>query len=234
MPRIQATRIAAQAVSNWNSAAEFLIWIPSCCWEPPKYSPTIAPIIASTLATSVRALLLGQRSMFTMSNANFDPVRGLPFYVLLGIFSGIVAIGFTKLLYWVEDQFDRLPIDDLWHPAIGALGLGIIGFFVPRVLGVGYDTISDILNNTLALKILILIAVFKALALVISLGPASAPTATMTDRVASVAEPLGTATTSPARPSCSPGPCCASITAAPVRSCCRAPSTTAIAAEPSR
>src|SRR6478735_3541173 len=51
MPRIQATRIAAQAVSNWNSAAEFLIWIPSCCWEPPKYSPTIAPIIASTLAT---------------------------------------------------------------------------------------------------------------------------------------------------------------------------------------
>ena len=127
-------------------------------------------VIASTLATSVRALLLGQRSMFTMSNANFDPLRGLPFYVLLGLFSGVVAIGFTKLLYWVEDQFDRLPIDDLWHPAIGALGLGIIGFFVPRVLGVGYDTISDILNNNLALKMLILIAVFKALALVISLG----------------------------------------------------------------
>src|SRR4051794_30610238 len=51
MPRIQATRIAAQAVSNWKSAAEFLIWIPSCCCEPPKYSPTIAPIIASTHAT---------------------------------------------------------------------------------------------------------------------------------------------------------------------------------------
>jgi H+/Cl- antiporter ClcA len=37
-------------------------------------------VIASTLATSVRALLLGQRSMFTMSNANFEPLRGLPFY----------------------------------------------------------------------------------------------------------------------------------------------------------
>jgi len=70
----------------------------------------------------------------------------------------------------VEDQFDRLPISDLWHPAIGALGLGIIGFFVPRVLGVGYDTISDILNNNLTIQLLILIAVFKALALVISLG----------------------------------------------------------------
>jgi chloride channel protein, CIC family len=63
-----------------------------------------------------------------------------------------------------------LPIDDLWHPAIGALGLGIIGFFVPRVLGVGYDTISDILNNNLALRLLLIVAIFKALALVISLG----------------------------------------------------------------
>jgi chloride channel protein, CIC family len=127
-------------------------------------------VIASTLATSVRAILLGQRSMFSMGDVNFDVLRGLPFYLLLGVISGIAAIGFTKLLYWVEDQFDRLTINDLWHPAIGALGLGIIGFFVPRVLGVGYDTISDILNNNLAFKLLMLIAIFKALALVISLG----------------------------------------------------------------
>lgn len=127
-------------------------------------------VIASTLATGVRAVLLGQRSMFSMGNVNFDVLHGLPFYLLLGVISGIAAIGFTKLLYWVEDQFDRLPIDNLWHPAIGALGLGVIGFFIPRVLGVGYDTISDILNNNLALKLLILIAIFKAVALVISLG----------------------------------------------------------------
>ncbi len=127
-------------------------------------------VIASTLATSVRSMFLGQRSMFTMSNVNFDAFRGLPFYVALGVICGITAVGFTKLLYWVEDQFDRIEIDDLWHPAIGALGLGIIGYFVPRVLGVGYDTISDILNNNLPLKLLLLIAVFKAAALVISLG----------------------------------------------------------------
>jgi H+/Cl- antiporter ClcA/CBS domain-containing protein len=127
-------------------------------------------VIASTLATTVRSMFLGQRSMFTMGNADFGAFRGLPFYLLLGVLCGITAIGFTKLLYWVEDQFDRIRIDDLWHPAIGALGLGVIGYFVPRVLGVGYDTISDILNNHLALKMLILIAVFKSIALVISLG----------------------------------------------------------------
>ncbi len=127
-------------------------------------------VIACTLATSVRAVLFGQHSMFSMGNVDFNVPRGLPFYLLLGVICGGAAIGFTKLLYWVEDQFDRLPIDELWHPAIGALGLGLIGFFVPRVLGVGYDTISDILNNNLTLELLILIMVFKSLALVISLG----------------------------------------------------------------
>jgi chloride channel protein, CIC family len=127
-------------------------------------------VIACTLATSVRDLFFGQHSMFSMDNVDFDVPRGLPMYLLLGVICGGAAIGFTKLLYWVEDRFDSLPIDDLWHPAIGALGLGIIGFFIPRVLGVGYDTISDILNNNLTLKVLLLICVFKALALVISLG----------------------------------------------------------------
>ena len=127
-------------------------------------------VVASTLATSTRYLLLGQHSMFQMGQVDYAIPVGLPFYLLLGVLCGMAAIGFTKLLYFVEDQFERLPISDFWHPAIGALGLGIIGFFVPRVLGVGYDTISDILNNHLALKLLILIAVCKALALVISLG----------------------------------------------------------------
>ena len=65
-----------------------------------------------------------------------------------------------------DDPRDRLSTE------VGALRLmerhGIDT--VPRVLGVGYDTISDILNNNLALKILLLVAVCKALAMVISLG----------------------------------------------------------------
>ncbi|MGB6482007.1 MAG: chloride channel protein [Candidatus Acidiferrales bacterium] len=128
-------------------------------------------VIATTLATFVRSVLLGQHSMFSMDpNVNFDALHGLPWYLLLGVICGFAAIGFTKFLYWVEDLFDHLPIDDLWHPAIGAFFLGVIGFFIPRVLGVGYDTISDILHNNLVLKVLILLIIFKSLALVISLG----------------------------------------------------------------
>ena len=127
-------------------------------------------VIASTLATSVHEVLLGRGPMFVVGQVNFGVPTALPAYLLLGLACGLAAVGFSKLLYWVEDQFEKLPVSDVWWPAIGALGLGIIGFFVPRVLGVGYDTISDILNNRLTLELLVIVFVFKALALVISLG----------------------------------------------------------------
>ncbi len=127
-------------------------------------------VIASTLATAVHMQLLGAGPMFTVSAMDFGIPRALPFYLLLGLICGLAAVGFSRLLYWTEDQFEKLPIDELWWPAIGALGLGIISFFVPRVLGVGYDTIGDILNGALVLRLLIVVMVAKAVALVISLG----------------------------------------------------------------
>ena len=127
-------------------------------------------VIASTIATAIHMQLLGTGPMFTVAAMDFGIPHALPFYVLLGGLCGLAAVGFSKLLYWTEDQFEKLPIDELWWPAIGALGLGIIGYFVPRVLGVGYDTISDILNANLALKLLVVVMLAKAVALVVSLG----------------------------------------------------------------
>ena len=127
-------------------------------------------VIASTIATAIHMQLLGTGPMFTVAAMDFGIPHALPFYVLLGGLCGLAAVGFSKLLYWTEDQFEKLPIDELWWPAIGALGLGIIGYFVPRVLGVGYDTISDILNANLALRLLVVVMLAKAVALVVSLG----------------------------------------------------------------
>jgi H+/Cl- antiporter ClcA/CBS domain-containing protein len=127
-------------------------------------------VIASTLATSMHLLLMGKGPMFQVGAVEFGVPDSLPWYVLLGIVCGLAAVGFTKLLYFVEDHFERLPLDPMWWPAIGALGLGIIGYFVPRVLGVGYDTISDILTTKLALGALLVVIVAKSAALVISLG----------------------------------------------------------------
>ena len=134
-------------------------------------SRSFIPLVtASTLATAVHMQLFGAGPMFSVTSMDFAIPKALPFYLLLGVICGLVAVGLTRLLYWTEDLFERLPVNELWWPAIGALGLGIIGFFVPRVFGVGYDTISDILNASLGLKLLVLIMLAKAIALVISLG----------------------------------------------------------------
>ncbi len=127
-------------------------------------------VIASTLATAVHMQLLGPGPMFQVSAMDFGIPHALPFYLVLGPICGLAAVGLSKALYWVEDSFEKLPVDELWWPAIGALGLGIIGFFVPRVFGVGYDTIGDILNGQLAWKILLVVMAAKFAALVISLG----------------------------------------------------------------
>jgi H+/Cl- antiporter ClcA/CBS domain-containing protein len=127
-------------------------------------------VIATTLATTVHVVLIGPGPMFSVGAPHFDIARGLPFYLLLGVLCGLMALLVSKALYWIEDQFEKLPLDPLWWPAIGALGLGIIGYFVPRVLGVGYGTLSDILNGHMALGLLLVILVFKTVAMLVSLG----------------------------------------------------------------
>ncbi len=127
-------------------------------------------VIAATLAAAVRGVIMDPGPMFTLGPLQFDIVGGLPYYLVLGVICGLAAVAITRALYAVEDAFERLPIDPMWWPAIGAVGLGLIGLAVPRVFGVGYDTIADILNGRLALGMLVLLLVAKAAALVISLG----------------------------------------------------------------
>lgn len=127
-------------------------------------------VVASTLATAVHMQLLGPGPMFQVSTMDFAIPRALPFYVALGVLCGLAAVALSKALYWVEDMFEKLPVDELWWPAIGALALGLIAYKVPRVLGVGYDTIGDILNGHLVWKLLLVLMVAKFAALVITLG----------------------------------------------------------------
>jgi H+/Cl- antiporter ClcA len=127
-------------------------------------------VIASTLATTVHFQVMGRAPMFSVSPLDFGVPNNMPYYIVLGIICGLAAVGFSNALYWVEDMFDKLPFEHYWWPAIGGLVLGVIGYFVPSVLGVGYDLISGLLNQQFALGAIFIIMIFKALALLISLG----------------------------------------------------------------
>lgn len=127
-------------------------------------------VIATTLATTIHTVLIGAGPMFHIGAIDFGKPDILPFFVVFGIVAGFAAVGLSGALYWIEDRFDDLPIDELWKPVIGGVCLGLIGWFEPRVLGVGYDVITDILNGRLALAALLSIAAFKLAALLLSLG----------------------------------------------------------------
>ncbi len=127
-------------------------------------------VIASTLATTVHFGLMGRGPMFEVGQLDFGIPTALPFYVILGLLCGVFATLFSNALYQVEDLFERLPLDPMWWPALGGLALGIIGLFVPRVLGVGYANITAILNNEFTVTVLLTIIVFKSLALFLTLG----------------------------------------------------------------
>lgn len=127
-------------------------------------------VIASTVATAVRLVLLGHGAMFTVGAANFNFPDTLPWYVLLGIVCGFAAVGYSRLLYKVEDFFESLPCDPYWWPVMACAALGVIGYFVPRVLGIGYDSISDMLGGHLAFKVVAVLLVAKTLAVTLTLG----------------------------------------------------------------
>jgi CIC family chloride channel protein len=125
-------------------------------------------VIASTLATAVHFRLMGRGPMFSVAAVDYGIPGGLPWYALLGLLCGLAAAGMSAALYWIEDRFE--PVPTVWRPALGGLGLGLIGLAVPRVLGVGYDTISDILNDRLAVSVLCAVLLWKSVALLVSLG----------------------------------------------------------------
>jgi chloride channel protein, CIC family len=128
-------------------------------------------MLANALAVAVRLRLFGDETMFQVGKFDYDVAHGIPYYLILGIVCGFAAVGFASTLKWLEERFDHLEkIPALWHPAIGALGLGIVGYYFPRVFGPGYGTIVDVLNVRFALTAVLLLLIFKAAVVLISLG----------------------------------------------------------------
>lgn len=94
----------------------------------------------------------------------------LLFYSITGIIIGILSVGVTRMVYVVEDLFEKLPIHWMWWPAIGGLFVGVIGYFAPRTLGVGYENITAILNEEVSLRIIVSLCVLKFVSWSIALG----------------------------------------------------------------
>jgi H+/Cl- antiporter ClcA/CBS domain-containing protein len=125
--------------------------------------------IACAVAGFTRPLLLGTGPLFPLQTLPLGPI-GLLSSAAAGLIAGALSWGLSTWLYKVEDLFGKLPIHWMWWPALGAIAVGIGGYFQPRTLGVGYDVIGDLLQNHLAIHAVIAIVLVKAIIWVIALA----------------------------------------------------------------
>jgi H+/Cl- antiporter ClcA len=116
---------------------------------------------ASVAATALRMTVEGSSPIFAMPDIGPLKPVALPIYILLGLIMGIAAVGVTRAVYALEDLFGLLPVHWMWWPALGGLAIGLVGYVVPRTLGVGYDNIRLELSGTLLVKALFMLCIFK-------------------------------------------------------------------------
>lgn len=132
---------------------------------------SIVPVaLASATAAGVRMAWVGAAPVFGMPQLSQPSGYALSFYIALGAVLGLVAVGVTRTLYAIEDGFEKLPIHWMWWPALGGLAVGVVGYFSPRTMGVGYDNIEQILAASIAGKALLALCVLKFLSWSIALG----------------------------------------------------------------
>ncbi|HEY7116113.1 MAG TPA: chloride channel protein, partial [Tepidisphaeraceae bacterium] len=132
---------------------------------------SIIPVaLAAATAAGMRLALKADYPVFKMPLVSSPSGAALTAYILIGAIMGVVSMIVTRLVYWIEDLFEHLPVHWMWWPAIGAVAVGVVGYFSPRTMGVGYGNITAFLkDNWLAWPALSFV-ILKFISWAISLG----------------------------------------------------------------
>ncbi|HEY2064760.1 MAG TPA: chloride channel protein [Gemmatimonadaceae bacterium] len=122
-------------------------------------------VLSSTTSWMVLHLVLGDEPLFHVAGYHLVSPAELLVYAALGIVGGLGSVAFVKLLLGLRRRFLQLPRSTLWvQPVAGGLVVGLLGYFVPQVLGVGYDQVDRVLSGDVILGMVILLAVLKIVA----------------------------------------------------------------------
>ncbi len=137
-------------------------------WKPRSLVPVA---LASATAAAARRYMLGLGPLFpTPPHAIFIGPGGLLGCVLAGLLAGSLSALLTVTVYAAEDTFRLLPIHWMWWPAIGGLVIGLGGLIFPQALGVGYDTIGQLLRGDVAGQVILGVLLVKSIIWAVSLG----------------------------------------------------------------
>lgn len=140
------------------------------------HAPVLGSIVlASATSWAMLRLLLGNNPLFHVPQYQLVNPGEFGIYAVLGVAGGLVSVAFTKLLLWMRARFLQFPKKTLWfQPVAGGITVGIMGWFVPQLLGVGYQHVGEALNGGMALKLMALLLVLKLVAVATSYASGNA------------------------------------------------------------
>jgi chloride channel protein, CIC family len=134
-----------------------------------------AVVLASATAWMVLRVSLGDHPLFKVPQYHLVHPAEFAVYAVLGVAGGLISAVFAKLLLGIRERFLRFPIKTRWfQPVAGGLLVGLMGWFVPQVLGVGYGYVGDALNGNMAFKMMLLLVVLKLFAVTTSYASGNA------------------------------------------------------------
>jgi chloride channel protein, CIC family len=140
------------------------------------HAPVLGSVVlASATSWAMLRLLLGNDPLFQVPQYQLVHPGEFGIYAVLGVAGGFVSVAFVKLLVWMRARFLRFPKKTVWfQPVAGGLTIGLMGWFVPQILGVGYKHVGEALNGRFALKLMILLLVLKLFAVAIGYASGNA------------------------------------------------------------
>lgn len=117
-------------------------------------------ILASVMGAIVTETLFGSDTVFTVSAFDMRSLLEIPYILALGVACGIVATGFL----WTLRTFQKLIPYSIWIKWGGlSVATALTGFWLPELLGIGYDTVNAALAGQVVISTLLLLLIGKCL-----------------------------------------------------------------------
>lgn len=106
-----------------------------------------APVIFSAVVATMVSRYFFRFEPFKVPDFDFIFLSQLPWFVVLGLLSGLLSAGFLKAIRVAEHWFAKINAPIYWRTALGGLIVGVLALAYPAVWGNGYGAITLILHD---------------------------------------------------------------------------------------
>ncbi|MEO6881016.1 MAG: chloride channel protein [Mycobacteriaceae bacterium] len=128
-------------------------------------------VLASVTSSVIGRGILGDKPFLSLPGFTTDHLVQYPLFALLGVIAGLVGVGFSRVLYGIEDACDWAWRGPEWlRPAVGGLLLGLVLLVLPQMYGVGYPVLGNAVAGGYTLAFLVALLVGKLVACSLTIG----------------------------------------------------------------